>query len=195
MKRSSMPSRWCVRREESQDKRSRPTLANTLPNVWWRRSGPRAVRLCQLDRLPPAGDHPPMKLTLVLSAVALLSVTSFALAAPRDAAACARGYSPCLPIRSDLDCGQIADAKKPVRVTGADPYGLDADRDGLGCEVSGVGGGRQSPWGLTCASRRGRRRRERRRGTRSLSSAGRHARSRASGSGSATSSREPAPAV
>lgn len=36
----------------------------------------------------------------------------------------------------------------PVRVTGADPYGLDADRDGLGCKVSGEGGGTRSPWGL-----------------------------------------------
>ena len=75
-------------------------------------------------------------------------LAGLALAAPGDVSACARGYSPCLPVRADLDCGQIPDAKKPVRVRGADPYGLDADRDGLSCEVSGAGGGRQSPWGL-----------------------------------------------
>jgi hypothetical protein len=52
------------------------------------------------------------------------------------------------PVTADLDCGQISDASKPVRVTGADPYRLDADRDGLGCDVSGEGGGTRSPWGL-----------------------------------------------
>ncbi len=90
-----------------------------------------------------------VRLACVVGVVSVIaSLAGLALAAPQDASACARGYSPCLPIRADLDCGQISDAKKPIRVTGADPYGLDADRDGLGCEVSGVGGGRQSPWGL-----------------------------------------------
>ena len=62
--------------------------------------------------------------------------------------ACAPGYSPCLRVASDLDCDQIPDASKPVRVTGADRYGLDRDRDGLGCELAGQGGGARSPWGL-----------------------------------------------
>lgn len=44
---------------------------------------------------------------------------------------CAPGYTPCLPIVDDLDC---ADIGHPVRVTGADPYRLDADGDGWGCE-------------------------------------------------------------
>jgi hypothetical protein len=34
----------------------------------------------------------------------------------------------------DLDCDQIADSKKPIRVTGSDRYRLDADGDGIGCE-------------------------------------------------------------
>lgn len=51
-------------------------------------------------------------------------------------------------MQEDLGCGQISNAKRPVRVTGDDPYGLDANRDGLGCEVAGEGGGKQSPWGL-----------------------------------------------
>jgi len=63
-------------------------------------------------------------------------------------AACKPGYSPCLPVRPDLDCDQIADASKPVRVTGFDPYELDADGDGIGCDVRGTGVGAQSPWGL-----------------------------------------------
>lgn len=73
---------------------------------------------------------------------------SGARAATVDSTACERGYKPCLPVQEDLDCGQIADAKKPIRVTGEDRYGLDANRDGLGCELKGKGGGRQSPWGL-----------------------------------------------
>jgi micrococcal nuclease len=48
---------------------------------------------------------------------------------------CAAGYSPCLPIVPDLDCGDIADELKPIRVTGDDPYDLDGNDDGLGCEA------------------------------------------------------------
>ncbi len=44
---------------------------------------------------------------------------------------CAAGYSPCLPVVADLDCSDIG---HPVRVTGADQYGLDADHNGIGCE-------------------------------------------------------------
>ena len=44
---------------------------------------------------------------------------------------CMTGYSPCLPVVSDLDCGEI---NGPVRVSGSDPYRLDADGDGIGCD-------------------------------------------------------------
>ena len=47
---------------------------------------------------------------------------------------CAAGYSPCLPAAGDLDCGDIPSNKKPVRVTGGDPYGLDRDGGGVGCD-------------------------------------------------------------
>ena len=46
---------------------------------------------------------------------------------------CEAGYSPCLPIVGDLDCGDIPDSKKPIHVTGSDPYNLDGNGDGLGC--------------------------------------------------------------
>ena len=53
---------------------------------------------------------------------------------------CTRGYSPCLPPASDYDCrGGSGNGPKytgPVRVTGSDPYHLDRDRDGKGCERS-----------------------------------------------------------
>ncbi|WP_432476665.1 thermonuclease family protein [Nocardioides sp. GXQ0305] len=46
--------------------------------------------------------------------------------------ACAPGYSPCVPpYPPDVDC---ADVGGPVRVTGTDPHGLDADGDGVACE-------------------------------------------------------------
>jgi len=47
---------------------------------------------------------------------------------------CQPGYSPCLPRVADLNCSDIAESKKPVRVTGSDPYRLDGDSDGWGCD-------------------------------------------------------------
>jgi hypothetical protein len=47
---------------------------------------------------------------------------------------CEPGYTPCLPVAGDLDCGDISDSLKPIHVTGSDPYRLDGDGDGLGCE-------------------------------------------------------------
>ncbi|WP_309970475.1 thermonuclease family protein [Aeromicrobium panaciterrae] len=44
---------------------------------------------------------------------------------------CMDGYSPCLPIRSDMNCPEIG---HPVTVTGSDPYRLDRDGDGTGCD-------------------------------------------------------------
>ena len=46
---------------------------------------------------------------------------------------CQPGYSPCLPRVADLNCADIPDSKKPVRVTGSDPYRLDGNGDGWGC--------------------------------------------------------------
>jgi endonuclease YncB( thermonuclease family) len=48
---------------------------------------------------------------------------------------CHPSYSPCLPIVGDLDCADIrAMGVAPVRVLGSDPYRLDGDNDGFGCE-------------------------------------------------------------
>ncbi|WP_232677067.1 PASTA domain-containing protein [Nocardioides sp. R-C-SC26] len=59
--------------------------------------------------------------------------------APAPQQSCTPGYSPCLPPASDYDCaGGSGNGPKyvyhPVRVTGSDPYRLDADGDGWGCE-------------------------------------------------------------
>jgi len=47
---------------------------------------------------------------------------------------CEPGYRPCLPRVSDLNCADIPADKKPVTVTGSDPYGLDRDHNGVGCQ-------------------------------------------------------------
>ncbi len=54
---------------------------------------------------------------------------------PPPAGGCHPSYAPCLPIVGDLDCADVrALGVAPVRVVGSDPYRLDADDDGLGCE-------------------------------------------------------------
>ena len=52
-----------------------------------------------------------------------------------SAASCHPSYVPCLPVVDDLDCDDVrALDAAPVQVVGDDPYGLDADHDGIGCE-------------------------------------------------------------
>lgn len=52
---------------------------------------------------------------------------------------CTKGYKPCLHPASDYDCaGGSGNGPKyvhgTVSVTGSDPYGIDSDSDGIGCE-------------------------------------------------------------
>lgn len=51
---------------------------------------------------------------------------------------CHPAYRPCLPHHPGdaLNCGDLPSSLKPVTVidVGVDPYGLDADSDGVGCE-------------------------------------------------------------
>lgn len=58
---------------------------------------------------------------------------------PRPTRNCTAGYSPCIAPGSDVDCaGGSGNGPRyvqgPIRVTGSDPYGLDSDNDGWGCE-------------------------------------------------------------
>lgn len=60
-------------------------------------------------------------------------------AAPKPTSSCDPNYSGCVPIASDVACAGgsgngPAYVTGPVRVTGNDIYGLDADNDGIGCE-------------------------------------------------------------
>ena len=51
---------------------------------------------------------------------------------PRPAGDCDPGYDPCVPpYPPDLDCD---DVDGPIRITGDDPHGFDADGDGVGCD-------------------------------------------------------------
>lgn len=76
---------------------------------------------------------------LVLSG--LLGISVFAASSERaEAAECDPNYAgACVPIASDVDCAQgtgngPAYVVGPVRVVGRDIYGLDRDKDGIGCE-------------------------------------------------------------
>jgi micrococcal nuclease len=58
---------------------------------------------------------------------------------PAPAQVCEPGYDPCIPPGPDVDCaGGSGNGPRyvqgPVIVTGSDPYGLDRDNDGIGCE-------------------------------------------------------------
>jgi endonuclease YncB( thermonuclease family) len=46
---------------------------------------------------------------------------------------CNRAYSPCLPVTNDMNCPKIG-TRVRVLEPGVDPYHLDADGDGIGCQ-------------------------------------------------------------
>jgi hypothetical protein len=60
---------------------------------------------------------------------------------PRPAPECTPGYTPCIPTGSDVDCAG-GSGNGPRWITGpvsvdqsfGDPYDLDRDKDGTGCE-------------------------------------------------------------
>jgi hypothetical protein len=65
--------------------------------------------------------------------------TSPPTTAPPPPPDCTPGYDPCIPPGDDVDClGGGGNGPRyvqgPVIVTGDDPYGLDTDHDGIGCE-------------------------------------------------------------
>jgi hypothetical protein len=89
-----------------------------------------------LSESPLSGQsvRPGSVVTIVVSHV-VRPVTS----TPTQSQNCTPGYSPCLPPASDYDCaGGSGNGPKYVygveRVTGSDPYDLDADGDGYGCD-------------------------------------------------------------
>ena len=98
-----------------------------------RETATQGVNGAVLRTSPSAGAsvEPGSSIELVVLAVVAKVVDS----APN----CTPGYSPCLPPASDYDCaGGSGDGPKyvrgPVYVTGSDPYQLDGNDDGVGCE-------------------------------------------------------------
>jgi hypothetical protein len=72
--------------------------------------------------------------------IAQITTIGTKVLAPKPASSCNPNYSgACVPIASDVDCAGgsgngPAYVGGPVTVIGTDPYGLDADHDGIGCE-------------------------------------------------------------
>ena len=96
---------------------------------------PTTVPAAPVTEATPATEAPP---AATAPSEAATETTAAPATAPAATAAtegnCHPSYSPCLPITGDLNCGDLAGGQKPVTVTGSDPYGLDADDDGVGCE-------------------------------------------------------------
>ena len=86
---------------------------------------------CGRRPVGPGRARPHSVITLVVAHV----VRPVVAPPPSD---CTPGYSPCLAPASDYDCAGGAGNGPAytgfVRVTGSDPYDLDADGDGLACE-------------------------------------------------------------
>lgn len=67
--------------------------------------------------------------------------TTTAAAPPPSSSNCTPGYNPCIPPGDDVDCAggtgngpRYVDGPVYVDHSGGDPYGLDSDGDGVGCE-------------------------------------------------------------
>lgn len=84
---------------------------------------------------PGATVHDGSKIVVVLAKAPKPPKETETASAPSE---CTPGYQPCLPPASDYDCaGGSGDGPAYtgyVTVTGSDPYGLDSDGDGAGCE-------------------------------------------------------------
>ncbi|MDQ3956780.1 MAG: PASTA domain-containing protein [Actinomycetota bacterium] len=95
-------------------------------------------RVIAMSPSPGAGLAPGATVTLTVAKKAPPPPPVPAAPSTSAGAGCTPGYSPCLPPDSDYDCsGGSGDGPKYtgyVTVTGSDPYGLDSDNDGAGCE-------------------------------------------------------------
>ncbi|MCA1703450.1 MAG: hypothetical protein LC808_09405 [Actinobacteria bacterium] len=92
--------------------------------------------------LPPTTTTQPPTTVTIPPTITTLSATTTqppTTAASRQPSGCAAGYDPCIGPGDDVDCaGGSGDGPRyvdgPVYVTGSDPYDLDRDSDGVGCE-------------------------------------------------------------
>ncbi len=107
----------------------------------WMTSAEQAATQRVLARCPPlvlpsgAGQiHPRSRYSVAASSPSTPALPPAAPTTRQQGGNCEPGYTPCLPVVADLDCGDIAESLKPIHVTGSDPYRLDGDGDGIGCE-------------------------------------------------------------
>lgn len=102
----------------------------------WARSS-NATRTCRTNAGNPCTGYGG---TTASSSAEQTATTRSAPTTPSGGGAgCTPGYSPCIPPGPDIDCaGGSGNGPRyvtgPVKVTGSDPYDLDANGDGLGCE-------------------------------------------------------------
>lgn len=85
-----------------------------------------------LSQSPKARTRPAPGSTITLTISKVTKST-------KSSSNCTPGYSPCLPPASDYDCaGGSGNGPEyvygTVQVTGSDPYDLDRDGDGYGCD-------------------------------------------------------------
>lgn len=116
---------------------SHPRYVKTIRGVGYKFEAPPST-----DRTQRSGadlrrrwHRRPIAWVIAAAILIALGLAAFAYLNPSGAPGeCAPGYQPCLPVQADLDCPQI---RQLVTVTGNDPYGLDRDGDGIGCQIYG----------------------------------------------------------
>ena len=98
-----------------------------------------ATRAAAASRAAAAASSAASSKAAASRAAAASSAAAQPPAPAPTAADCTPGYSPCIPPGPDVDCaGGSGNGPRyvqgPVAVTGSDPYGLDGNHDGVGCE-------------------------------------------------------------
>ena len=73
-------------------------------------------------------------IAVVAVVVAVLALVGFVTqnSSSSSSTQCNPNYEPCIPIAPDLSCSEI---QMRVQIVGDDPYELDRDGDGFGCEI------------------------------------------------------------
>jgi micrococcal nuclease len=120
---------------QAETPRVRATTPKPTPT---KRATPVPQPLAQVPAVAPAVKTTTPKATAEKSKTTTSTKTTPTKATTK-AGGCDSNYSGCVPVASDVDCeggsgNGPAYVGGPVRVVGSDVYGLDADKDGLGCE-------------------------------------------------------------
>ena len=124
---------WFPSRHEANCLWARTTV---LVKGEWDLSVDAAERDALRNLLTSCGAAPPTTTTTTTTTVAIQPVAP----APAPSGDCTPGYSPCLPAASDYDCaggrgnGPAYTGTVSVDHAHGDPYDLDSDGDGVGCE-------------------------------------------------------------